>query len=339
MDSGWQAVDRDHGRLLSRFVLLDAFLSDEISIAMKSWSLFVAAVVALPAVLTASDAKPATADSPKQPSASTADANVTEKKEKIDFYRDRLREHRLFVEGHSDKPCEFVEAPLMRFDNPISKVGDGLIFLWTDAGRPVAAMKSYYNMTPNTWGRTFVSLATRPMELRVANQPLWTPRAAGVSFQVLKDVPAPADKPALRLIQMRDIAKQFQVVDNWGIKDPTDWQLRVLPTPLYRYQVRDEGVADGALFAYTLSGPEALLLLEARQTKRGLEWHFAASRCTRFGVTFSWKDTKVAEFPRLDDWPATQTYFHIAVPMTNYPFGDPFANDKPTSDNAKSSSK
>lgn len=156
----------------------------------------------------------AAADPPPKRPESSADTNVTEKKEKLDFYRNRLREHRLFVEDRRDKPCKFVEAPLMRFDNPVSRVGDGLIFIWTDAGRPVAAMKSYYNMPPNTWGQTFVSLATRPMELQVADQPLWTPRNAGVSFKRLDDVPPPAGKASLRLIQMRDLAKEFQVVDN-----------------------------------------------------------------------------------------------------------------------------
>jgi hypothetical protein len=291
------------------------------------------------AALAADEAQRVTDGLSQQSPASTADTTVTDKKEKIDFYRDRLREHRLFVDDRRDKPCEMVEAPLMRFDNPVSRIGDGLIFIWTDAGRPVAAMKSYYNMPPNTWGRTFVSLATRPMELRAADQPLWTPRAAGVSFKFLQDVPAPADKPAMRLIQMRDIAKQFQVVDHWGIKNPTDWQLRVLPTPLYRYQVPGEEVVDGALFGYALSGPEALLLLEARQSKTGREWHYAAARCTRFGITFSWKDQKVAEFPRLDAWPVTETYFHVAVPMTDYPFGDPFADAKPANSDKPTPSK
>lgn len=255
------------------------------------------------------------------------DGKAPEKNEKVEFYCNRLREQQLFVGDRKGKPCEFVASPLMRFDNPVSKIGDGMIFIWTDAGRPVAAMKSYYNMPNNTWGRTFVSLATRPLELRIDDQPTWTPRAAGVSFKTLPGVPAPADKPGLRLIQMREIAKQFQVVDNWGIKDPTDWQLRVLPTPLHRYQVADEGVVDAALFAYVLSGPEALLLLEAHRTREGLEWRYAASRCTRFGITFSFKDTKVAEFPRLDAWPASETYFHYPVPMTGYPFGDPFQSD------------
>ena len=94
-------------------------------------------------------------------------------------------------------------------------------------------------------------------------------------------------------------------------------------------EAADENVVDGALFGYVLSGPEALLLLEAHRINGGLEWRYAASRCTRFGITFSYQDVKVAEFPRLDAWPVTATYYHFAAPMTDYPFGDPFASAKP----------
>lgn len=281
------------------------------------------------AALRADDAKHISADAPMKRPESPADTNAIEHKEKIGFYRSRLRDHRLFMEDRRDNPCAFVEDPLIRFANPVSQNGDGLMFLWTDRGRPVALMKSYYHMPRQIWGRVFVSLATRPMEMRVGNQPLWKPRLPGISFKPLDAVMPPADKAPARLVQMRNIAKEFQVVDNWGMKDPTDWQLRLLPKPLYRYQVPEEEVTDGALFGYVLAGPEALLLLEARQTPSGLEWHYAVSRCTQYRLTFSRNDLKVAEIPRLDEWPITETFFGIRVPMTDYPFGDPFGTAKP----------
>ena len=120
---------------------------------------------------------------------------------------------------------------------------------------------------------------------------------------------------------MREIAKRFQVVDRWGIKDPTDWQLRLLTAPLYRYEVAEEGVVDGALFGYALTtAPEALLLLEVRKTARGLAWQYAVSRCTRFEIRISLDGEQIAEFPRLEAWPPTQTYFHDPIPLADYPF-------------------
>jgi hypothetical protein len=95
--------------------------------------------------------------------------------------------------------------------------------------------------------------------------------------------------------------------------------------PLYRYEVPDENVVDGALFGYVLtSSPEAVVLLEARTAHGELTWHYMVSRLTRFGITFSLDERKIAEFPRLDEWPATGRYFHHPLPMPEYPF----TNDK-----------
>jgi hypothetical protein len=242
-------------------------------------------------------------------------------REKLEFFRDRIGNVKLTVAARPDAPCKFVAEPLTKFDNPISQIWDGFMFLWTDRGRPVAVVKSYHNSPNKTWGRTFVSLAPQPIVMKQGDQPLWTPEKAGVTFAELPDAPEPSAEARQRLTQMRQIARRFSVIDHWGIKDPTDWQLRLLPTPLYRYEVLEEGVVDGALFGYVLTAPEAIVLLEARKTDTGgLAWHYALSRCTRFGVRFSLDGKKIAEFDRLDAWPATGTYFHHPQPWEEYPF-------------------
>jgi hypothetical protein len=241
--------------------------------------------------------------------------------EKLAYFRERIAACRLAVADRSNEPCQFVAEPLIKFDNPISFIEDGFMFLWTDRGRPAAVVKSYHNLPNKTWGRTFVSIATRPIEMQVGEKKLWTPQAAGISFAALPGSPPPAEQPRQRLPQMREIAKRFQVVDRWGIKDPTDWQLRLLTAPLYRYVVADEGVVDGALFGYALTtAPEALLLLEVRKTASGLAWQYAVSRCTRFEIRISLDGQPIAEFPRLEAWPPTQTYFHDPIPLADYPF-------------------
>ncbi len=259
----------------------------------------------------------------------SSDASVTENKEKLDFYRRRLREYRLVVDGRGDKPCELIDDPLTRWDNPISQNGDGLMFLWTDRGRPVVLMNCHFNFPTQYWGRVFVSLTDRPIEMRHSDQPFWKPRQSGSAFKPLADAKPPADKAAARLVQMRNIAKEFQVICNWGGKDKADWQMRLLPTPLYRYQVPEEGVLDGAMFGYVQSGPEAVLLVEARQTPAGLEWQYSASRCTTYRIRFARNDKVVAEFPHLDEWVNTEPFYPIRVPLKDYPFGNPFEKAKP----------
>ena len=243
-------------------------------------------------------------------------------REKLEFFRDRIGGVRLTLADRPDEPCQYLAEPSAKFDNPISQIEDGFMFLWTDRGRPVATVKSYHNLPNKTWGRTYVSLATQPIVMQQDGKPLWIPEQPGVTFAELPGSSKPADEPRQRLVQMRAIARRFGVIDHWGIKDPTDWTLRLLPTPLYRYEVKDE-VVDGALFGYVLTSPEALLLLEARKTDKGLVWHYAVSRFTRFGVRFSLDGKQIAEFDRLDAWPATGTYFHFPQPWEEYPFAKP----------------
>lgn len=251
-------------------------------------------------------------------------------REKLEYFRDRVGGCRLTVADRPDEPCQFVAHPLAKFDNPISQIEDGFMFLWTDRGRPVACVKSYHNRPNRTWGRTYVSLAEQPLEMKQDGKPLWTPKHAGLTFAALPGSPLPAAEPRQRLAQMREIARRFQVIDHWGIKDPTDWQLRLLPTPLHRYDVPDEEIVDGAMFGYVLTAPEAILLLEARKIEKGLAWHYAMSRCTRFGVRFALDGEQVAEFERLDSWPATGAYFHDPRPWEAYPFDSKSAaTDRP----------
>ena len=282
------------------------------------------------ATLSADDAKPP---------ASSGDANSTAGKEKLDYYRKLHREYRLFVDGRGDKACEFHEDPLVRWDNPISQNADGMMFLWTDRGRPVVVTNGFFNFPTQIWGRVFVSLTDRPIEMRHGDQSFWKPRLPGSPFKLLDDAKPPSDKASARLVQMRNIAKEFQVICNWGGKEKSDWQMRLLTTPLYRYQVLEEGVVDGAMFGYVQAGPEAVLLVEARQTATGLEWHYSASRCTTYRIRFARHDTTVAEFPHLDEWVNSEPFYPFRVPLKDYPFGNPFEKAKPAATGKPAPSK
>ena len=63
------------------------------------------------------------------------------------------------------------------------------------------------------------------------------------------------------------------------------WELRLLPQPLYRYELtdKDSPVVDGAVFVYVWTmgtDPEVLLVIEARRTESGVRWHFAPASFT-----------------------------------------------------------
>src|SRR5262249_55194566 len=76
--------------------------------------------------------------------------------EKLAFFGERLKAAPLTV-GEQAAPGQFVPEPLIQFENPISSIEDGFMFLWTDGVRPLAVVKSYHNIPSRSWGRTFVS--------------------------------------------------------------------------------------------------------------------------------------------------------------------------------------
>ncbi len=275
-----------------------------------------AGVAALP--LAAQEIKPRTVGQIAPSSPEPPDS-----KEKLAFFRERLEPLRLAVAASPDKPLELVPDPLITFENPVSQMWDGYMFVWTARGRPAAALKCYYHSVNKRWGRTFVSLATERIEMAADGTKLWRPEVAGLSFAPLPGGPPVAADARRRLAQMRDIARRFEMVDQWGLKDPTEWRLRLLPAPLYRYEVAKEEVIDGALFGYVVNSPEALVLIEARKTEKELAWFYAVARFTRFAVTVSLDGKQIADFPRLEAWPPTGVYFHDPVEIPDYPFQRP----------------
>jgi hypothetical protein len=268
--------------------------------------------------------------SPSAPKSSDSQAPADkQKEEKLAYFRERLEPLRIANAASPDKPLRFVPEPLNTFENPVSQMWDGYAFVWTDRGRPAAALKCYYHSLNKRWGRTFVSLATEQIELASGDKKLWTPQEAGVSFSPLPSGPPVAADARRRLAQMRDIARRFEMVDQWGLKDPTDWRLRLLPAPLYRYEAPDKSVVDGTMFGYVVNSPEALVLIEARKSEEGLAWHYAVARFTRFAVKVLLDGQLVADFPRLEAWPPTGVYFHDPVELPDYPFERPQQPEAP----------
>jgi hypothetical protein len=106
----------------------------------------------------------------------------------------------------------------------------------------------------------------------------WKPQA-GLARKELPDAAPPAATHGSRLVQLRRLAQEFSghSID----KDAKRWELRLLPTPLYRYPEARAGVIDGALFAVMSSAgtdPEVLLLIEAREEGGKVRWEYACGR-------------------------------------------------------------
>ena len=121
----------------------------------------------------------------------------------------------------------------------------------------------------------------------------WKPQA-GLDRKEMSDAAAPAATPGARLLQMRRLAQEFtgHEID----RDGKRWELRLLPTPLYRYPPARASVVDGALFALMSNAgtdPEVLLLLEAREVGGKLCWEYACGRFSDYELHVQRKGQEV----------------------------------------------
>jgi hypothetical protein len=159
------------------------------------------------------------------------------------------------------------EEPLLRFDNPVGGVPDGIVVMWKDGQRP-AVLAQVFQTAEGVWVHECQSLARAGLNFEKDSDVRWHPIDAADSFRAL-DAPAAAPSPAKRLVQMKQIAAEFKAADDFKVrasdKETTRHELRLLPTPVYRYSDKAAEVEDGAVFAFVHgTDPELFLVLEQR---------------------------------------------------------------------------
>jgi hypothetical protein len=213
------------------------------------------------------------------------DADALAKK-MLPVYTAEAAGYALAVDGAPNKPLELKKEPVFEWSNP-SRQGlqQGVVFVWTRDGRPAAIASIFSQPHEKPAGRQVIHEfhALDPEKL-VVGRPKgelneWKPEA-GLERKPVPDSPAPANTPAARLLQMKKLAAEFG--GSSTDRDMNRTELRLLPTPLYRYPVAKTGVIDGALFALVSSAggtdPEVLLLIEAKLENGQLSWEYACGR-------------------------------------------------------------
>jgi hypothetical protein len=234
-------------------------------------------------------------------------------KQMLPIYVKEASEYTMAVESAPKEALELKKDPIFEWSNPVrSGVQQGVVFLWLRDGRPAVLCSVFSEPEGRLRGRKVIHefhalepeklLVTRPKE--ALNE--WKPEA-GLARKELGDAPAPAATAAARLLQMRRLAQEFtgDSVDD----KRKHWDLRLLPSPLYRYPEAKSGVIDGALFTLVSTAgtdPEVLLLLEARETDGKLRWEYACGRFSDRSLYVQRKDKEVWSMVRSE----TNTFLH-----------------------------
>jgi hypothetical protein len=232
-------------------------------------------------------------------------------KQMLPVYVKEASEYTMAVESAPKAALELKKEPVFEWSNPVrGGTQQGVVFLWLRDGRPAALGSIWSQPEPKGTGRRVFHEfhALDPEKLLVSRPDAlneWKPQV-GLERKELADAPAPAPTAEARLLQMRKLAQEFtgHETDN-----EEKWELRLLPTPLYRYPSAKSGIIDGALFTLVSTAgtdPEVLLLIEAREADGKLRWEFACGRFSDRSLYVRRKDKEVWSSIRSE----TSTYLH-----------------------------
>lgn len=220
------------------------------------------------------------------------------KAERLESMRQIAGEYRLSLQSEGKHRLTLHPKPLLRWSNPIRFANDGAVFLWTDKGEPRAIACIYTHRRSGKPGidHEFQSLSLQPLTAEHSGRAVWTPPKSAVEFKTISDAPAPAKSAALRLSQMRSIARRFTVTI-----EKTRRKGRLLTQPIYRYGGKKPELLDGALFAFVQgTDPEVILLLEARSIDSKHVWQYALARMTSVTIEARYRDKIVWTKPPWD---------------------------------------
>jgi hypothetical protein len=198
----------------------------------------------------------------------------------------------------------------------------GAVYVWTCRGNAesVACFWRY----PGADGKATIvnelhSLSPEILISSGKDSDSWKPKT-GLKRVLLPDAPTSAKTASGRLQQMRGFCRDFTAKSVSVQNERTE--LRLLPQPLYRNQSDDPAVLDGGLFAFVCSigtDPEVFLLLEARDTADGPQWHYALARFSHMDLFVNYKDREVWQALGDRDNPishnADRTYWVFGMPL------------------------
>jgi hypothetical protein len=188
--------------------------------------------------------------------------------------------------------------PVLRWTNPSAGRVYGNTYVWLLEGRPAVVGSMYRYFTPfQSFNGELAALAGSRLEARRNDKVVWQPRDEW-KWHALPGSATPATTAAQRLVQMRELAREFtvQVLDTRNEPKGEDQSPRLLPRPLYRYDAKQTRALDGALYAFVLgTDPELMLLLECDTAAAKPAWRFGIGRMNRDAIRVLRKGEKVWE--------------------------------------------
>lgn len=202
-----------------------------------------------------------------------------------------------------DQPVQVATEPLLRYTDATRRIHESSLWVWGLKGRPAAIMAiEYYPKQPKgtPWLFEIVSLSPHRIHAHKKTYLDWHAEKPGLNLTVLPDSGTPADRPALRLAQMRQLMRRFTAHESAVIEGRVE--LRPMTNALHRYEDGKANLIDGALFAFANgTNPEVFVLLEAHSVPGGSPvWKYSLAQMTGGAVSVSLDGNEVWSSPEAD---------------------------------------
>lgn len=231
-------------------------------------------------------------------------------------------------------PLDLKAEPLHRWNDPTREFSDGSLYLWTNHGRPHAAIavELYPVRTGGqAWSFELVSLSTGLVEVdggpgfdiksddfeRLRDDMVlnWAPKTPGIEFKEVPGATGPAATEPARLRQMKAFADRFSADEFYEPSNQT-YRLRLLPRHVHRYADAGSDILDGAVFLIAHgTNPEIFLLLEAQgKTAETARWRYALARLSMAAPTVRIDQNVVWTQPLAKNLTPSDTYFIVRKP-------------------------
>ena len=226
------------------------------------------------------------------------------------------------VETGSEIEC--VEDPVLRYTEPVRGNVYGALWVWGRSGRPAAVLELIRNCDPKSdfchdWF-CFHATTDRPIRLTAESGETWSPEASNLKFQPLPHAPVPARTAAARMGQMKQFVRRFSAHEFYTSGRV---EMRLLPAAVHRYEDRQRGLIDGAIFVIAEdTHPEATLFLEAVQPAGAAKpiWQFAIGRSGAAEMLMFYDDKEVHHLPQIDTFPPpTNSYWRMIKRVVDVP--------------------
>src|SRR5436190_4170692 len=160
--------------------------------------------------------------------------DAAEQKERLEFMKRQAAAYEVTLNTSPPAKIALHGEPLLRFDNAVGDVTDGIAVMWKEGERP-AIFAQIFQLKNGLWIHECQSLASAGFSMRLGKETKWEPEEAALKFTPLADAPRAADTPVKRLVQMKALAARFSATDDFKSdvdRKATRYELRLLSTPV-----------------------------------------------------------------------------------------------------------